>query len=551
LESAATSLNPLLPTTGYSNYLAARIFQTLGEVDPQTLELVPLLIKSIPKVRTVTEGSYKGQLAYDFEIQEAAVWDDGTPITANDVIFTLKLIHHPGLATQIYRSYFTFFTDVTADATNPKKFTAFFSDYYMLSLETLCQIPIYPASRYDPDNWMGGIALRDLANPQKAKSLESDPNMKAMAAAFSDDKYKVDKNAISGSGAYSLESLNGEQGAILSRKQKWWGDAVTDHPLLKGYPQTIVYKVVKDEVVVENMLRNGELDLVTNISAANFQRLRTDPELLKKGYEFIVNPGPTFSKWMLNTRNAKLSDARVRRALAHLTDYDYLISNVQQGMAHRIISPISPQKPFYAKDLVPHDFNVEKAKALLTEAGWTDTDQDGVLDKVIGGKKTPLSVEILAGINSKTTELVVNSLVESAKRGGVHIKIVPASLDKIKEATQSGNYESTILGSAIFPGLVEFYQMYHSASLAPLGDNRSRYANPRADSLITAIRTTSDETVRNALYIKMQQLLYDEVPEIFFYSPSIRYIVNKKFNYVLSYNRPGYYDYLFQGRQKQ
>lgn len=550
LESPAASLNPLLPATGYSNYLAARIFQTLGEIEPKTLELVPLLAKTIPKVRTATDGLYKDHLAYDFEINEAAVWDDGSPITGHDVAFTLKVIHHPGLRTEVYRNYFTYLTDVVVDSANPKKFSVFFSDYYMLSLESLCQIPIYPAYHYDAGHLLADVSIKDLANATKAKALAETANMQSFATSFSDAKYSVDKNFISGSGPYTLESLNGDQGAILTRKAKWWGDNAKDNPLLKGYPQTMIYKVVRDEITVENMLRNKELDLVTNMSAANFQRLRTDAALTKE-YDFLVNPSPNFSKWVLNTRNPKLSDTKVRRALAHLVDYNYLTSNVQQGMAQRIVAPISPQKPFYAKDIVLRDFNVATATDLLTQAGWKDTDQDGILDKMIGGKKTPLTIEVLAGTNSKTAELIANSVKETAKQAGVNIKIIPANLEKIRDDTQKGSFESAVLSSAIFPGLVEFYQMYHSASLAPFGDNRSRFANPRADSLITAIRTTSDEQIRNALYLKMQQLLYDEVPEIYFYSPSMRYIVRKKFDYVLTYSRPGFYDFLFKGRQLQ
>jgi len=550
LESPATSINPLIPASGYSNYLAARVFQTLGEIEPKSLEIVPLLAKSVPAVRTVADGPQKGYLAYDFEINEAATWDNGSPITANDVIFTLKLIHHPGIPAQVFRNYFIYLCDIVPDTANPKKFTAFYSNYYMLSLESMCQIPIYPAWHYDLNNLLGNIPLKDLLDAKKVKTLENNPQLAAFATAFMEPKYSTDKNFISGSGAYRLESMNGDQGAVLVRKEQWWGDKVTDNPLLVAYPKKMVYKVVRDEAAIENMLRNGELDIVTNLSAANYQRLREDADLKAAGFEFPVNPGPNFSKWVFNTRNPKLSDARVRRALAHLVDYDYLIKNIQQGMAQRILAPISPQKNFYAKDIPLRDFNVGKAIALLNEAGWKDTDQDGIVDKVLNGKKTPLTIDVLAGTNTKTAELVVGSIRETAKQAGVAINIVPADLEKIRADTKSGNFESANLAAAIFPGLVELHQSYHSASLAPAGDNRSRFSNPRADSLFTAIRTTSDETTRNALYIKAQQLLSDEVPEIFLYSPSQRYIVNNKFEYALTFSRPGYYDFMFKARKK-
>ena len=104
-------------------------------------------------------------------------------------------------------------------------------------------------------------------------------------------------------------------------------------------------------------------------------------------------------------------------------------------------------------------------------------------------------------------------------------------------------------GAALHPGLVELYQSYHSASLAPKGDNRSGFS--KADSVIVAIRTTEDEAKRNALYIKAQEIIREEVPEIYLYAPLQRIVVSKRFDYVISANRPGYYEQMFKLKKQQ
>lgn len=96
----------------------------------------------------------------------------------------------------------------------------------------------------------------------------------------------------------------------------------------------------------------------------------------------------------------------------------------------------------------------------------------------------------------------------------------------------------------LFPGLWDPYQSFHSKSIG--SGNRSAFANAELDRLIEALRKEADEQKRNQLYLRIQQLLHDELPEIFLYAPQQRFAVSRRFNYVLSANRPGYYEAYFQ-----
>lgn len=543
IDSAPNNLN-IFMNGGHapSSFVSRQTFMTLGDLDPQTLEMKPTLITQIPTVRTVADGPYKGHFAYDFEIIPEAVWDNGTPITGMDVAFTLKIVFHPGLPAS-YRGYLTQMSGMDIDPNNPKKFTVYLSSFYMLSLETLCSTPIYPAYQYDAANRMTNIPIADFLDTAQTARLAADPNMKAFLDEFNQPKFANDPNAISGSGPYRMEVMN-EQGAVFVKKQNWWGDQVADkYPMLAVYPKKLVYKVVKDDVTLENMIKKGELDLIGGlINPANFLAMK-DNDSLTLRYNFLTLGTTQYNRWVLNHRNPILADVAVRRALRHLVDYDYMVNQVQRGMAVRITNPMPPNRPYYAKNLPEPDFNVAKAKEILAQDGWADTNGDGILDKTINGKQTPLGFRLLAATSAKTNELIANRLKETLRQAGIELVIVSADLALMSADTRSGNYDSALLGVALFPGNIEYYQRFHSKSLSPAGDNRASYVSAEADRLIEAIRTEPDNAKRNDLYLQVQQVFYDEIPEIPLFAPLQRVIISKKFEPgIESENRPGYYE---------
>lgn len=546
LEAPANVLNPYMPTPAYSRYVSAQIFQSFGIVDPVSMELKPWIITALPTTRKVAEGPYQGSLAYDFEILPEAVWDNGTPVTGNDLIFTFKVQLHPMLPLSNFSGYIEDLQNIEVDPANPKKFTVYFRKYYILAVETLCQTAILPAYNYDPNNLLGGIPLTDLLDPKKSAELaKTNENMKKFAADFQLPKFSSDPASISGSGPYRVESI-GDAQTVLVKKDNWWGDKLTaTHPLLAAYPKCIVYKFQRDEGVIENMLRTGDLDVALNISPAKYLEMKKD-SLLAANYTFEIGPTPQYNRWLFNLRNPKLSDRLVRQALAHLVDYDYLLNTVQQGLAQQIVGPIPPFKPYYAKNITPYDFNVQKAKDLLAQAGWTDTDGDGILDKKLNGKQTPLSIDVVATTTSAVTEQVAASIEKTCRLAGVKINVIPLDIKEVVDNTKAGRFETALFALSQYPGQYDFFQNYHSSSLCPAGDNRSAFVNPEFDKLIEAIRGEEDESKRNALYLQAQQFLFDEAPEVFLYAPQQRYIGSKRYKCVFSANRPGYYEQLFQ-----
>ncbi|MBK6933093.1 MAG: hypothetical protein IPH12_20360 [Saprospirales bacterium] len=545
MEAAATSLNPILPGAAYNRYAAANIFQSLATVEPKTLELAPVLLKKIPQVYTVQNGPHKGALAYDFEIYDEAVWDNGSPVTANDFLFSLKIIYHPQLPLGEWLGYFEYLKAVETDPANPKKFTAYFNQFYILALETLCQFPIYPAYNYDPENVLAAVPFAEWKTPGRAQQLiQNNPALSAWAEAFQSPRFANDKTAVSGSGAYRLESFDVDQGVVFVKKQNWWGDKlVAANPYLAAFPEKIVYRFVKDEGPTEGLVRSGDLDVVPALSPAKFLELKSDT-CLGLRYSFELVGANSYGRLMVNLRNPRLADKRVRQALAYAIDYNYLLHTVWQGMAERCVSPANPAKPFYARDLTPYPYNIQKAKDLLAAAGWSDSNGNGIVDKEVNGVRLEMELALMVASASPISSQAAQSIRTTARSAGISIALAEDDIRVISQKTRLGEYDLAINGATLFPGLLELYQSFHTKSIG--AGNRYGFSNPEMDRLIEAIRTEPDDAKRNVLYIWAQHLLFDELPEIFLYSPKQRLVANRRFQYVLSPNRPGYYEQYFR-----
>lgn len=552
MEAAATSLNPILPGPGYNRYVAANLFQSLATIEPKTLELVPLLIEKIPTVYTVKEGPRAGMLAYDFKIYDEATWDNGSPITGHDVLFSLKILHHPLLPLGEWLGYFERLKALEVDAQNPKKFTAYFDQFYILGLESLCQFPIYPAYQYDPEGVLASVSLADLQDRTRAQQMAAAADASgggknkfaAWAEAFQSPRFANDKTAISGSGPYRLENFDVDQGIVLVKKNNWWGDRVASrNHYLAAYPEKIIYRFVKEEAAAENLIRNGDVDIVPALSPTKFVELKQDT-CLPLRYDMVLVSANAYARVLCNTARPALADKRVRQALAHAMDYDYMLNTIWEDMAERCVSPVHPAKPFYARSLKPYAYDINKARKLLADAGWTDTNGDGIADKEIDGKRVNLELSLLTAGASPTSSATAKSIQNTARAAGFALNVVEDDIRVIAQKTRQGDYDLALTSVVLFPGLWDPYQSFHSKSIG--SGNRSAFANAELDGLIEALRAEPDEKKRNDLYLRIQQLLYDELPEIFLYAPQQRFAVSRRFDYVLSANRPGYYEAYFK-----
>lgn len=537
LDGEPDRLNPITTTSKYATQITDQIFSYLLVTHPQTLEFIPQLAKSRAEVEEINSGPYAGGLAYTFEIHEQAVWDNGQPVTAGDFIFTMKAALHPGVPALRVRPYLGFIRDITTDADNPGKFTVFTDEKYILGEEAIANaIPVIPEYVYDPEGLMRDVAFSDFTDPDKIADLvESDEKLRQFADSFSSSQHAREKGFISGSGPYRFEEWETGQRVVISKKENWWGDALAgSYPALEAFPEKLIYKPIPNAATALAALKAGEIDVLSNINPKDFIDVR-ETEFVKSRYEFHTPLALAYYFIYVNTENPKLADKRVRQALAHSINMDEIIETIYSGFGRRTASPVLPSADYYNDGLNPREFDTEKAIRLMQEAGWTDSNNNGVVDKEIDGEIVEMELSYLITANREISRNVGLLIKDNAKRAGFNIELVAKEFTVIIGELKKKNYELSSGGRALSATLWDPKQNWHSD-----GDNRTGFGDAQTDELIDRIRITLDKTQRDKLYKDLQAIIYDEQPEIFILVPTGRVAIQKRFEAETSPLMPGF-----------
>ncbi len=529
LEAEPDRLNPMLSSTGYATDVFRYIFYPLADIDPYTLKMSPVLIKAMPLKSTLDTGMYKGKSAYSFELLKEAVWDNGTAITGYDFAFTLKAAFNPLVASERWRAPLSFIQDVLVDDRNPKQFKVVVNEEYFLADILIGSVNIYPEYLYDPKATMRKYHLADLMDAAKSAELAKQAGgLKEFADEFNNAKYGRDPEFISGAGPYKLTEWTTGQKLVLKKKANWWGDALAkQNTMLQAYPEQLVFKIVADNVTTLSMLKDGQVDAVGGVSASQYKDLSAN-KLITDKYNIFTPTVLQYLYFGMNLKNPKLADKKVRQALAHLLDLDATIG-LLNGLGERIIGPFHPSKEYYNHNLKPIALDINKANALLDEAGWKDSDGNGVREKMINGVKTPLDLTISLGSSSEIGKKLSLMMQENGKKAGVNIVLDAREMSQVMADVKAGNFEISPLKNRLDPVLDDPYNSWNSANITAGGGNRIGYSNPEVDKITESIRTTKDEKERSQLYQRFQEILYDDQPVIFLYAPKEPVLIAKKY----------------------
>ncbi len=546
LRAEPDRLNPVLTTNAYARQVSDQIFQYLVTIDPETFEFIPLLAKSLPTTTDITEGAYKGGVAYAFEIQDEAVWENGSPVTGNDFAFTVKTVLNPLVQAQRIRPYFEFIKDIQVDPNNPKKFTVLTDEKYILGMEAIGNtVPVLPEYLFDPQGLMKKITITDLSDATKAEKLaQSDAALQQFADVFNAPAASREKNYLAGSGAYRFVEWQTGQKVVLEKKENWWGDKLTNKfPALEADPARLEYRIVPEPATALAAVKAEELDAVPDIDAKDFDEI-SNAEATKAIYNFYSPPALQYAVIYLNNKNPKLSDKRVRRAIAHAINLEEVIKTVYNGYAERIAVPLLPSMEYYNSNLKPIEFNIQKAKDLLAEAGWTDTNNNGTVDKEINGEKAELNLNCTVSSTSETGRNFLLLAQGTLKQAGINLQIDPKEFTVIMDEVRQDKFEMASGGRTIAPTLWEPSQDWSSAAMQG-GDNHNNFQNAQADKLIDEIRVTLDESKRNDLYKQLEKIIYDEQPAIFAFAPKGRIAIHKRFDAKPTSLTPGFIPNMF------
>lgn len=545
--SDAQMLNPVNYSDATAGYILSNIFQQLLSIDFKTLDLVPVLAKSRPDIVTTPEG----KLHITYELRDEATWDDGTPITAKDVEFSLKVIKCPKVDNMNNKPYFEFIEDMIFYPENPKKFTFVCKEVYILSEAMSGDIPVLPSKVYDPENILSKYTVKDFAT--KFEELSSNPDIMRFASNFNSEKYQREKDFIKGSGAYELEEWITGQKIVLKRKQNWWGDKVKENRNIyfEANPPKLIYQTINDQTTALVALKKGDIDVMQGIKPKDFSELPNSSKFTEN-FNAYTPFQLAYVYVGINMRNPKFSDVKTRQALAHLFDIDRIIKVINYGYAEPAVGPIHPsKKDEFNPNIKPYPFDVAKAKQLLQESGWTDTDNDGILDKTIDGKKVPFETTIIYNSGNDTRKAICLMFQEVARQVGIKVNVQTLEWSIFLDKTKNHDFDMYVGAWISTPIPTDHKQIFHTESYNG-GSNYVGFGNDYTDSLINQIRVTLDVEKRKQLQWKFQEILHEQVPYIFLYYPKERLAIHKRFdNAEPSVMRPGYREAAFKLKQLQ
>ncbi len=533
LTSNPKGLNPLLYLGRSDNMVTSLLFQNLADYNPQTLEFEPVLAKEITPVIKSPTDAFPERIRFDIEIRKDAVWDDGTPITGMDYAFTLKTIFIPTSNALKYRAYFQDLLDVVVDENNPKKFSVYLKKRTLSSLETFWGFPILNAAFYDRKGIIQKIELSEILDEEAYAQNSNKGAIDAYGKSFSSSVYSVD--SINGSGPYVVKEWLNKQYVLIEKKDNYWGD-LSDNVHLNATPKEIQFIISPDKASAFTQLKAGVFDIYEGLTVTQLEELKNN-ETYKDAFSIESIPLQRFYYFILNSRNKKMSDVAVRKALSHLVDVDAIIEQAENGEAERINSPfLTVDKYSTLKDI---SFDIERAKKLLAEANWKDTNGNGILDKEINGETIELELNCIS-TGSQLGQILIGVLSQNAAEIGIKINTDNVDRSIYQKRLKAHDFDLTLSAKGLSLSPVDPYNMFHTDNVDEGEANYGNFGNEASDKLIGKIRATLDEEERRSLYLELEKMIVEDGSYIFLYQPTNKMAFKKDIKGTTSIKLPGF-----------
>ena len=457
-------LHPFNDNSVMRSFIFQYTQKSLVKLDLESLEYIPSMVKQMPAIS-------EDGLRFEYELRDDLRWDDGSQVTAKDVAFTTKLQLCPLTDNaQIRGNYTSVIKSVELHPTNPLKFTMVAFGKNVTSKSIFSEVWIQQKSHWDPNGVLDDLSFEDIHSVNFKEKKEwsdwfNDFN-------HGDNRYKPER--LVGLGPYQVSEWVTGSYIIVERKENWWGQE--DSSIYnQSYPEEIIFKIIKDDASVFLSLKSEELDATNRIGTNKLFKLQGH-DYFNENYDSDFLNQYTYYYAGMNTRpdgvkrKAFFTDVRVRRAMAHLVPVDEIIEVLLLGEGSRQVSNVSGLKKVFNDTLQLINLDLEKAKQLLTEAGWVDTDNDNIRDKVVNGEKLQLSFEFsyMSSAASKETALMIK---ESMWRAGVDVKPNPMDFTLFYKNAQEHDFDMMLGGWGGSASYSNPFQLWHTSSWVNKGSN--------------------------------------------------------------------------------
>ncbi len=481
----ASTLLPPLASDATSHGIAGLIYNGLVKYDGD-LNLVGDLAESweiSPDNLTIT-----------FKLRKGVRWHDGRPFTAQDVLFTYRVMVDPKTPTAYAGDY-----QQVKQAEAPDDYT----------FRVTYARPFAPALA----SWGLAILPRHLLEGQ---DITQSPLGRAPV----------------GTGPFRFKEWRAGERLVLTANP----DYFAGRPYLDSY----VYLIKPDLSTMFMELKAGNLDRM-NLTPLQFRRQTAYPkfERLYQKYRYVA-----FSYVYLgyNLEDPRFADRRVRQALTHAINRQEIIQGVLLGLGQEATGPYKPGTWFYNPDVPRFPYDPERARQLLAAAGWRPNAQ-GILEK--DGR--PFEFTILTNQGNTIREQAAQIIQRRLREVGVVVKIRTVEWAAfIAEFINKGRFEAVLLGWTTGQD-PDVYDIWHSSKTRPGELNFIHYRNPEVDRLLEEGRHTFDRERRKAAYFRLQEILAEDQPYTFLFVPDALPAIARRFRGVkpaaagIDYNFPEWY----------
>ena len=464
-------INPILAVTDGDKDVAALVYSGLMRQLPNG-NLIPDLAD---KYTVSSDGK-----TYDFIIKSSAVFHDGVPLTADDIIFTVAAIQNP--ANKSPRE--ALWNGVVATKINDHEVSFTLQQPYAPFLETttLGILPKHLFTKTSEDMSSNGININPV-----------------------------------GSGPYKLESISHQANGVASSYT-----LIANNKFVLGAPyiSTVSIHFYDSEQNLISAYQNGDVDDVNGISP-------TIAEDLQQSSSTVVEAAlpRIFGVFFNQNMNPAFADTSVRQALAMSVDRRYIVSTVLRGFGTPLEGPVPARfVGTSTSDAAWMHAQVDIATNLLEKNGWT-LGSDGIRVKKTKTGTTTLAFSISTS-DAPELKAAADILKDEWRRIGadVTIKVVEGGYLN-QNIIRPRKYEALLFGQVVNRDL-DLYSFWHSSQINDPGLNVALYSNPKADKLLEGMRIISDHTIREKAYNDFDALIQKDMPAVFLYSPNFIYVMS-------------------------
>ena len=316
-----------------------------------------------------------------------------------------------------------------------------------------------------------------------------------------------------GTGPYVCESFVKEK-AVMKKNPNYWGGEVPY--------ETVEIPSIDDPNTRALALQSGEVDMAVNIAAGDMALFN---DTAKYHIDRIASLRTVLAR--INEKGI-LGDPKVRAAFISMTDRKSYNEVILKGTFIPGKAPVPPSLDYGFDQLVdPNAYNVDRANQLLDEAGWKDTNGDGIRDK--DGK--PLSVDFIVYNSRAELPIYAEAVQADAKKVGIDVKIKTVDYNLLDKIGINGEYDLLISNTTTAnTGDPESYlrQYWYTNTNGDNPQNGSGYSNPEYDAKYNALAVEFDPAKRRQLMIDMQQILLNDAAALFLGYPETNIISSTK-----------------------